>query len=494
VVTSPVPGAAVSGIVPLEGTAVARTGHVAWVDWLVDGAVAVSDTRAPFAQTWDSSRVPAGSHTLQLAAWTSEGARSLSTAVTITTDGVARYDATASPGSTLAQAIGLLHGHAGTVFLPAGTYAASNSTIPAGVTVFGAGSSTVLRAPDGANYSSVVSMRGNGSALRFVAIDGNAAHETAGEGWAIEAHGVDDVLVQGVTIGGIRRDGLHLWGPHQRVSLQDSAFDGAGIASSGVCDQVSDPASGATSVLRTTIRGFVDFGVNFFPWTASGTFPGADAVAAGNTITAIQDPNQANGTNEGGIWTGGDDAVIVDNHIADTGWDGIETFGHTNGAHVLRNTITDTHVGIYLEHQTNDSVFEGNTILRVDSTGINVEWFYGGVGSQRNVFTHNTIAGAQWGVTIDVGANDNTIAGNAITGSRLAAVRLQGTSRNTVTGNDLRSTAQAYGVQETNGRWDSGALAVPDHNTVTGNDARGSVSGGTSLYGAGDVASANLWH
>ena len=52
---------------------------------------------------------------------------------------------------------------------------------------------------------------------------------------------------------------------------------------------------------------------------------------------------------------------------------------------VIGNEIARTRVGMYLEHETNESLFARNTIADV-ATGINVEWRYDGNGSSGNTF------------------------------------------------------------------------------------------------------------
>ncbi len=54
----------------------------------------------------------------------------------------------------------------------------------------------------------------------------------------------------------------------------------------------------------------------------------------------------------------------------------------------VRNRISQTRTGIYLEHSTNNSQFVSNQISKV-GTGFKVEWRYDGVGSNRNRFSSN---------------------------------------------------------------------------------------------------------
>jgi hypothetical protein len=314
-------------------------------------------------------------------------------------------------------------------------------------------------------------------------------------GWAVQVRpGASDVLLQRLTISNVRADGVYLWGTHSGISLQDSTVTGMGSSSStGYMDLISDDTSGDDSVLRSTIAHFRDYGINFYPKVDQVQHDGPRALAAGNTISDINDPSRDDGTNESGIWTGGIDAVIQGNTISSTGWDGIETFGDSQDVHVLDNTITATGRGIYVEHDTNDGVFSGNTITGVP-VGINIEWWYGGHGSLRQTITNNTITGATtYGLLADVGATDNVITGNKIQSPGAEAVKIRSTG-NLVSGNDLRAgrvqPRELWCYYEQNGRWDDGSLAVPDYNTVTNNDCRGSTNG-VNAYGVHDVVSGN---
>jgi parallel beta-helix repeat protein len=336
----------------------------------------------------------------------------------------------------------------------------------------------------------VLNIRGTRVSVRGLTVDGNAAAQTGGEGWAVQVGpGARDVVVRAVRIVDARTQGVYLWGDHQRVSIQDSDIDGGGHASAGVMDQISDMTSGDTSVLRTTIRNVRDFGINFFPWTPSRVYPGARALAVGNVIEHVQNAATDNGTNEGGIWTGGVDAVIRDNVVSDTGWDGIQTIGATSHTVIAGNRISRTGVGIYVEHETWDSLIEGNSLSEITGTGINVEWRYSGQGSGRLTIRRNTITAAGgYGVFVDVGADDNVIEGNVIADARLGAVRLQGSSRNRVVGNDLRGARQPWCGVETTGMFDNGSLAGSDSNQFRGNDCRGSRTGTVKLEGAASIA------
>ncbi len=485
---------AAGGLVRFEAAASVAGARVSVVDFLVDGVVVGSDSAAPFSFDWNPGGLAAGSHVLTAAASSPEGGYAVSAPASVSTSGQLVATREVSPSQSLAAAVDALPAAGGTVHLAAGVYTVKDLWLGNGVQLIGSGPSTVLKPAAGSSYDSVLNIRGAGASVRSLTVDGNAAAQTGGAGWAIQVGpGSRDVVISDVRIADARREGVHLWGDHQRVSIQDSVIDGGGNASAGVMDRIADATSGDTSVLRTAVRNVRDYGINFFPWTPAKVYPGARALAVGNVIEHVQNVATDNGTNEGGIWTGGVDAVIRDNVVTDTGWDGIQTIGMTSRSVIAGNRISRTGVGIYAEHQTWDTLIEGNTMTEITGNGINVEWRYSGQGSGRLTIRRNTLtAVGGYGVFVDVGANDNVLADNVVADARLGAVRLQGTTGNLVTGNDFRGTRQAWCAVETTGLFDTGALARSDSNQFRGNDCRGARTGAVALEGAASVASANL--
>jgi parallel beta-helix repeat protein len=234
-----------------------------------------------------------------------------------------------------------------------------------------------------------------------------------------------------------------------------------------VFDLGSD-ASSDTSVVRTRVSGFRGFGV-----LLAQSLHGRRAAARGglvldNVITDIDDPDRQDGTGEGGIWSGGVRAAIVGNTIRRTGVDGIETVGSSTGTAVVGNDIADTPVGIYLEHATNRSLIADNRIARV-STGINVEWRHGGVGSSENTFAGNLVREARAaGFFLDVGSDGNRIVDNTFAGGP-AAIVLQGSSGNVLAGN--RALGPGPVVHLRTAHFDDGSPAPPRANRTVDHGA-----------------------
>jgi hypothetical protein len=83
-ITSPSPGAALSGTVPLTAAAGDAGSPVAQVDFLVDGNVVGTSTASPYNTSWSSGTVPNGPHVLTARATDEAGNVTTSTAVNVT--------------------------------------------------------------------------------------------------------------------------------------------------------------------------------------------------------------------------------------------------------------------------------------------------------------------------------------------------------------------------------------------------------------------------
>jgi parallel beta-helix repeat protein len=463
------------GLVRLHATATSGSTRVRVVNFVLDGRVVGSDSTAPFSFDWNPADLRTGSHVLRAVAATANGASASSKPVSITTSGRLVATRELRPGQSLRAALAALPKGGGSVHLAPGVYRVQNLSVRSGVHLIGSGAATILRPAAATNYESVLNIRGKGVTVRGLTVDGNAtASKRSGGGRAIHVgSGARDVVISRVRIVHPRKQGVYLSGDHQRISVQDSVIDGGNRASAGVMDQIDDTTSGDTSVLRTTIRNMRDYGINFFPWTPRKVYPGARAVAIGNVISHIQNSKTDNGTNESGIWTGGVDAMIRGNVVSDTGWDGIQTIGMSRRTVIAGNRISRTGVGIYLEHETWDTVVEANTLTRLSNTGINVEWRYDGKGSGRLTIRRNRIVSpGGFGVFVDVGANNNLITANVVSNPRRGGIRLQGSTGNLVSGNTVSGTSPSRCLSETTGLFDDGRAAHAGNNTFRGNTCR----------------------
>lgn len=440
--------------------------RVVAVTFLLDGRPLGSDTTAPYALDVDASLLPPGRHRLRVVAVDRVGERSATRALAVRSVRTPHRALEATPANGFGEALAALaRGHV-TVMLGPGRYAVPHLELGSGARLVGAGRRTVLAATR-AGWS-LVTIRGRGVRMSDLMIDGGRAAER-GIGVARGSH---DVRLQRLEVRGVRETAVEIWGAHSDVSIQDSVLAGEGAHGAGVFDLGSDE-SRDTSVIRTDISGFRGYGINFGQRAYDRPDVAPHALALDNRIRDIDDPAAADGTHEGAIWSGGVAAAIIGNRIRDIGWDGIQTVGSSRLVTVVDNDIARTRTGIYLEHETIDSLFARNVIADV-TTGLNVEWRYGGAGSGSNTFEDNTVVRpTETGIFVDVAGDGHRIAGNLVVGGRGPAVVLQGASDNVVIDNRACGRPGAPLVVQQSGDHDDGRAAHPLRNRITGNESTG---------------------
>jgi parallel beta-helix repeat protein len=421
------------------------------VTFTLDGRPLGTDTTAPYALDVDAGRLTPGPHRVRAEAVDRMGRRGTSRPASVRTGGPAAGTLVTSPGPALDAALAALARGGATVRLGPGRWTVGALSLGPGARLEGAGASTVLE-PAGVSQS-LVTVGGSGARIADLALDGVGRVERG-----VTVSGASDVRIQRVSIGGVREHGVAIWGPHAGVSVQDSRIEGAGAGGAGVLDVGSDRTR-ETSVVRTTIEGFRGYGIDFVQVRYGQPSAALHNLALDNRIADIQNPDVATGTSEGGIWSGGVEAGIVGNHIRNTGWDGIETVGSSRGVAIVDNDVSQTRVGIYLEHETNGSLVAGNDISRVVA-GINSEWRYGGHGSAGNTIVGNrVVAPEQNGLFIDVAGDRNRIADNLVVDAGQAPIVLQGASGNVVTGNRACAGQAGPVVVLQSARYDNGVQA-----------------------------------
>jgi parallel beta-helix repeat protein len=441
---------------------VTPSADVVAVTFRLDGRPLGTDTTTPYALDVDAGRLPRGRHSLRIEAVDRFGRRAVSRIAHVRTRGASAGGLVRGPGPSFGRALAqLARGHV-TVRLGPGRYPVGRLRLGSGARLTGAGPGTVLVATR--PVWALAEVAGRRVRLADLSLDGAGL---AGRGVAV-ADGSADVRLQRLRIAGVRENGVEAWGAHAGVSVQDSAIDGGRRATAGVLDMGSE-RSRDVSVIRTSIRGFRGYGIDFVQRAYDRPGAAAHNLALDNRIADITDPAVANGTREGGIWSGGGAAAIVGNRIRDTGWDGIETVGSSTATTIVDNDIARTRVGIYLEHETNRSVIARNAIAAV-RTGINAEWRYGGHGSSGNTLAANVVTGAtETGVFIDVAGDRNRIDGNVVAGGGGPAIVLQGASDNVITGNRGCARGDAPLVVQRSAHHDDGVRADSLRNVVTGN-------------------------
>lgn len=448
--------------VPLDVRA-GKASEVVAVTLSLDGRPVGSDTTSPYAVLVDGGSLRPGTHRARAELVLRDGTRLRSPAVDMRVQGGRQAgDIAVRTAAGLARAMPRLARGGVTVRLGPGRYVLTTPIhLGNDARLVGAGPRTVL-APAG-GYDAIVSVKGSGARLERLTIDGGGDGAGAGRAVAV-LPGTTAFVARRITIRDARVAGVAAWGRFADVSVQDSTISGGPIADAGVVAHVAEGDD--ISVIRSRIHTFLGWGVTYMQVPHDNTTSGLRAVALDNVVTDIDRPGDTQGTSEVGIWSGGARAAIIGNVVARAGWDGIETVGSSDDVSIVGNRVSDTPVGIYLEHATTRSLIARNDIRRV-KVGINVEWEYGGVGSGENTFVENHVREASdVGIFVDVGADRNLLQGNRVE-AREAGIVLQGSSDNDVRGNVVCGAVRA--LDQRFGRWDDNRLATPARNRLTDN-------------------------
>ena len=391
------------------------------------------------------------------------GRRIRSPSVAVTGGRRGRPAVTATLGHGLARALAALRRGGVTVRLGPGRYELDGMRVGSDTRLLGAGAATVLVPAPGRSPAALMETSGRRIRVSDLAIDGLGRVTNGIE----TGDGARDVRLARLRVRGVRENGVRASGAHAGVSVQDSVIDGRGAANAGVFDLGSDN-SRDVSVVRTRINGPRGYGVVFAQRFYGRPSAALHNLALDNRIADIIDPTRQDGTDEGGIWTGGVGAAIIANHVRHTGIDGIETVGSSTRTTIVANDVADTPVGIYLEHSTNASLIARNLIAEV-GTGVNVEWRHGGGGSRANTFVANRVVGARdAGMFIDVGSDANRIEDNVFVDGARPAIVLQGASDNLVRANHACGKAGRMVGQQA-GHFEDGSRATARRNRVVGN-------------------------
>jgi hypothetical protein len=460
VVRAPQRGA---GTVTLRASIRGARARIVAVTFLLDGRPIGSDTTTPYALDLDETEVPAGQHALTVEAVDRLGRRITSRRVALAGGRRGRPAVTATGEHGWTRALAALRAGRATVRLGPGRYPLGGVHLGPDTRLIGSGPATVLVPAPGVSPEALVATGARRVRVSDLAVDGLGRTVNGIE----VGDGARDVRLSRLHVRGVRENGVRASGAHADVSVQDSVIDGRGASNAGVFDLGSDN-SRDVSVLRTTVDGPRGYGIVFAQRFYGRRATALHNLALDNRIANIIDPTRQDGTDEGGIWTGGVAAAIIGNRVRHTGIDGIETVGSSTRTTIVANDIAGTPVGVYLEHSTNDSLIARNVIADV-GTGVNVEWRHAGGGSSANTFAANRIVGARdAGMFIDVGSDANRIEDNEFVDGARPAIVLQGASDNVVRANRACGRAGSV-VGQQSGRWEDGSRANARRNRVVGN-------------------------
>jgi hypothetical protein len=438
--------------------------RVAAVTFLLGGRPLGTVTQAPWALDVVTSSLHDEPAPLNVVAVDRLGRRAVSRTVDVRVLPGGERLRRASPGRSLAPALRALARGSATVKLAPGRYRVGQVVLGPGARLLGSGPKTTLTPRRGASEAAMLSTRSKDVRISDLAVDGAGRID---DGVSI-GDGGSDVRLQRIEVSGVRTNGVEVWGAHRDVSIQDSTILGGGTAANAGVFDLGSVNSDETSVVRTRISGFVGYGVLFAQRFYGLRSAAIHNLALDNTISNIIDPHRHDGTDAGGIWTGGVEAAVIGNVIWNAGTDGIETVGSSTHDTIIDNSVRDTPVAIYIEHSTNLSLVEANRMSSV-GTGINVEWRHSGGGSNANAFANNQIAATEAGVFIDVQEDDNAIVGNVFRSTHATPVILQASSHNTVRGNMACGGSGAFVVQRA-ALSQTGAVARPSDNRLVANE------------------------
>ena len=476
--TSPAAGDTLSGFATLTATASAQTGRVAWVDFLVDGDVVGSDTTAPYSFRLPVSDLGAGPHTFAALAVDTSFDRTTSASV-VATAGTTVYTEDVSSTAGLLQAVHDLRTSGGSIHLEPGTYQLTSSLeLGSNLDIVGSGAGlTTIQASPGASFDLLRYDNVHDTSLRDLTVDYNGGTESA----IYVNLACYDNLFQRLSVIGLASSqfGIQSWQqPGHDFSVQDSALDGSSDGSTpggstGIVAYGADPTTSDDSAFRDVVRNFKDYGIEFAARINGVDLPSERGVAVENTVTNISNPATNDGRNEAGIWLGGQDDIAYRNVVTDTGWELIWTGTNCYRCLVRENALGSATYGIYMEHSSNDTTVQGNTITDVDF-GVNIEWSYfeGTVyrGTTNAVVRGNTITtnngtGIMGSVSDDgLVVDANTIRGSKNAG-RAAGAAGRDRRRTTTCATRRPPTACTSGGSTPTSRRRS---APSEYNTITG--------------------------
>jgi Right handed beta helix region len=472
-------GARVRGLVAVHAQVRAGDSRIVLVDYYVDGRIAASSASAPWDAMLDYSRIAPGPRMLRAVAVALDRRRRASQPIAVTVAATHPTLSGHAVRSALQAAIDALGPDGGTLRLPAGRFPISHLRIGSGVHLIGAGANrTTLVAPDGA-YEAAVAVTGRDELVSDLAIDGRGTGTGHDESAAIAVGNAQDVVLRRLRFFGLRGYGVHVEGHHQRISVQESTFEGDGRARAAVAEWAQDATSGDVSVVRCVIRDMTDYGILLQSYFGGRTWPNPRTLAYGNDVRRIVNPTKHDGTVEIGIWIAGVDGAVLDNVVRGAGWDGIETVVNAARPTIAGNVVRGGRTGIYIENVTRDASIEQNDIADVIVAGINLEPPHTGPASGRLDIRFNRVVGAgEFGIGLGPGTLGSSVTSNQVLDSGSMAILLQGASGNTVQDNDLRdrraTPRQRYCI------FDPQTRGSKTSNIVSGNDCTGSRNGGAT--------------
>jgi hypothetical protein len=417
-----------------------------------------------------------------------------------------------SANTTIQTAINSLPSNGGSVYIEDGTYIISGTiSVPANVTLKGAGESTVLEVEDSYNASNTgfVTTTGNGATVQNLRIEGNKANQsgaaitetglTAGGGTGTPGASFDNVWITNMFAGTINGCAVNINNGADTVSN----LSVSGSSAYGLCDgdstdnSVVDSNSSSNGVgfyvggNNATLTGDVatsNTGDGYYISGYSDSLTGDTSTSNGNrgfyvasgyvTITG----SAARSNTNYGI-EAGNASTITGNSIYNNAADGIYITNSGSGTLVSNNTIylpsAAGHNGITIFAQ-NGNTITGNTIKSNNSSDVGIATSGSTVGNV--IYGNNFVTGsAAFSNQINVSA------GQIFTGqlSSNNDIVLQGQGAV-----DVGTTSQGTATLTVNGGYNSTQLGTPAQPGVGITGTSGSTTWGykvTALDGTGET-------
>jgi hypothetical protein len=402
---APAAGAVLSGFATLTASAATATGRVAWVDFVVDGAVVGSDATEPYSFRLPVAELGTGSHTFAAIAVDTNFDRATSAAVVATATATA-YTRDVSTTAGLQQALADLSATGGSIYVEPGTYdVAQPLEIASHIDLVGAGwERTTIRAAAQAGYALLRLDGAVGTSVRDLTLDYDGGTNAA----VYLSQPSSGNLFQRLRVIGLgaAEFGIEGWQqPGSELSVQDSSLDGStdGTTPGGataIAGFGSSPATADDSVFRTLVRSFHTQGIEFAT---------PRLMAVENTVSNVLGS---------GIWLGGADDIAYRNVVSQASAALIATGADCQGCLVRENALDGGAVGIDLEQ---------------------------GVGASA---VSNTVRDAQLPVTLQ-SVQHGVVAGNDLRGAARFCIFETDSDYTAITGNDCRGSTSGV-VSHTN--------------------------------------------
>jgi len=218
-------------------------------------------------------------------------------------------------------------------------------------------------------------------------------------------------------------DGVALAVRNAGAQVLDVRLRGNGVTRSGLV--VREPEGFRAA--RLVVRDFTDYGVLVDANDRDRTSLDRPFQLRDLDVAGIKRPvpGSSQGRAEACVWVG-NPGVVERARARRCGWTGLWTGTATTGARLAGIDVDETRTGVYIEHFTRQSTFEGVRVGRRVRVGLTAEWAdpdWGGIpGSIDNVVQDSRFESWLVGVYLDEGTTRTIIRRSTFVGQRWAAI------------------------------------------------------------------------